>query len=164
MDVSKSFHRGNQNPSDYHLQRAMDALDVVGPGLDVTRMLPDDIAQRLLNERINQQNMANWRNGASRSEHVHLQAYSAIRRRPWSLPRAVQDALHLSSTERVREHSVPHPLGVDFMDSGMPCCFRMATTWTQRGLIAFHVWREETLPRCTMGTKTFTSISVSGRG
>ena len=55
-------HRGNHIPRHEHLQRAMDALDVVGPGLDVTRMVPDDITQSLLNERINQQNMANWRN------------------------------------------------------------------------------------------------------
>ena len=58
-------HRGNQNPRDDHLQRAMDALDVVGPGLDVTQMVSDDITQSLLNERINQQNMADWRNEAS---------------------------------------------------------------------------------------------------
>ena len=52
----------------------MDALDVVGLGLDVTQMVPDDITQSLLNERINQQNMADWRNEASPSERVHLQA------------------------------------------------------------------------------------------
>ena len=72
-------HRGDQNPRDDHLQRAMDALDVVGPGLDVTQMVPDDITQTLLNERIEQQNMADWRNGASPLERVHLQAYSAKR-------------------------------------------------------------------------------------
>ena len=88
----RQCHRGIQNPRDEHLQRAMDALDVVGPGLDVTRMLPDDITQSLLNGKITQHNMTNWRNKASPSERVHLQAYSAKGGGHEVFCRAVQDA------------------------------------------------------------------------
>ena len=51
----------------------------------------DDITQSLLNERINQQNMANWRNEASPSERVHMQEYSA-KGGGHEVSRAVQDA------------------------------------------------------------------------
>ena len=115
-------HRGNQNPRDDHLQRAMDALDVVGPGLDVTRIVPDDITRSLLNERINQQNMANWRNEASPSERVHLQAYSAKGggHEVSLVPSKTLDT-YLTPSEFV--NTVSRRLGVDVMDSGMPCCF-----------------------------------------
>ena len=115
-------HRGDQNPRDDHLQRAMDALDVVVPGLDVTQMVPDDIAQSLLNERIDQQNMADWRNGASPSERVHLQAYSAkgSGHEVSLVPSKTLDTF-LTPSEFV--NTVSRRLGVDVMDSGMPCCF-----------------------------------------
>ena len=115
-------HRGDQNPRDDHLQRAMDALDVVGPGLDVKQMVPDDITQSLLNERIDQQNMADWRNGASPSERVHLQAYSAkgSGHEVSLVPSKTLDT-YLTPSEFV--NTVSRRLGVDVMDSGMPCCF-----------------------------------------
>ena len=118
----RQCHRGIHNPRDEHLQRAMDALDVVGPGLDVTRMLPDDITQSLLNGKITQQNMTNWCNRASASERVHLQAYSAkIGGHEVSLvPSKTLDTC-LTPSEFV--NTVSRRLGVDVMDSGMPCCF-----------------------------------------
>ena len=99
-------HRGDQNPRDQHLQRAIDALDVVGPGLDVTTMVPDDITQSLLNRQINWQNMANWRNEASPSERVHLQAYSAkgCGHEVSLVPSKTLDTYPI--TKRVREHCV----------------------------------------------------------
>ena len=42
-------HRGDQNPRDQHLQSAIDALDILVPGLDVAAMEPDDITQSVLN-------------------------------------------------------------------------------------------------------------------
>ena len=99
----------------------MDALDVVGPGLDVTQMVPDDITQSLLNERIDQQNMADWRNGASPSERVHLQAYSAKGSHEVSLVPSKTLDTYLTPSEFV--NTVSRRLGVDVMDSGMPCCF-----------------------------------------
>ena len=38
-------HRGDQHPRDEHLHSAMDALDIMLPGLDVGEMEPDDISQ-----------------------------------------------------------------------------------------------------------------------
>ena len=100
----------------------MDALDVVGPGLDVTQMVPDDITQRLLNERIDQQNMADWRNGASPSERVHLQAYSA-KGSGHEVSLVPSKTLHTYLTPSEFVNTVSRRLGVDVMDSGMPCCF-----------------------------------------
>ena len=61
----------------HHLQSAIDALDIMVLALDVAEMGPDDINQSSPNERINAQNMTNWRNEALPPERVHLQAYSA---------------------------------------------------------------------------------------
>ena len=140
----------------------MDALDVVLPGLDVTQMVPDDITQSLLNERIDQQNMADWRNGASPSERVHLQAYSAkgSGHEVSLVPSKTLDT-YLTPSEFV--NTVSRRLGVDVMDSGRPCCF-CGHHLDAQGSHSSHVWRGETLPRCTMGSETFTSISVSVRG
>ena len=115
-------HRGDQNPRDQHLQSAIDALDIMVPGLDVAEMEPDDITQRLLNERINAQNMTKWCSEALPPERVHLQACSAkgCGHEISLVPCKTLDT-HLSPSEFV--NIVSRRLGVDVMDSGRPCCY-----------------------------------------
>ena len=66
--------------------------------------------------------MANWRNEASPSERVHLQAYSAQGGgHEVSLVLSKTLDTYLTPSEFV--NTVSRRLGVDVMDSGMPCCF-----------------------------------------
>ena len=92
------------------------------PGLDVAEMEPDDITRSLLNERINAQNMTNWRSEALPPERVHLQAHSAKGcGHEISLVASKTLDTHLSPSEFV--NTVSRRLGVDVMDSGRPCCY-----------------------------------------
>ena len=116
-------HRGDQNSRDQHLQSAIDALDIMVPGLDVALTESDDIFQSVLNKRINAQNMTNWRSEASPPERVHLQAYSAkgCGHEISLVPSKTLDT-HLSPSEFV--NTVSRRSGVDVMDSERPCCYR----------------------------------------
>ena len=81
-------HRGDQNSRDQHLQSAIDALDIMVPGLDVAAMEPDDITQSALNKRISEQNMTTClASGTS-----PLASLLSQRMWPRDLPGSVQDA------------------------------------------------------------------------
>ena len=77
MHPDQAQPQRDQHSRDQHLRSAINALDIMVPGVDVAAMEPDDITQSVLNKRINAQNMTNWRSEASPPERVHLQAYSA---------------------------------------------------------------------------------------
>ena len=110
-------HRGDLNSRDQHLQSAIDALDIMVPGLGVAAMEPDDITQSALNKRISEQNMTNRRSEALPSERLHLQAYSAkgCGHEISLVPSKTLDT-HPSPSEFV--NTVSRRLGVDVMDSG----------------------------------------------
>ena len=115
-------HRGVKTRVISICKSAVDALDIMVPGLDVATMEPDDITQSVLNKRINEQKTTNWRSEALPPERVHLQAYSAkgCGHEISLVPSKTLDT-HLSPSEFV--NTVSRRLGVDVMDSGRPCCF-----------------------------------------
>ena len=82
---------------------------------------------------------ADWRNGASPSERVHLQAYSAkgSGHEVSLVPSKTLDT-YLTPSEFV--NTVSRRQEVDVMDSGMPCCF-CGHHLDAQGSHCSHVWR-----------------------
>ena len=135
---------------------AIDALDIMVPGLDVAAMEPDDITQSALNKRISEQNMTNWRSEALSPERVHLQAYSSFGcgHEISLVPSKTLDT-HLSPSEFV--NTVSRRL------ESWTAAGRAATVvniWMRRGHTAYLAWLVGMLRRSTTRFGTSTSISA----
>ncbi len=115
-------HKGAHDLRDGHLQHAIDSLRRRLPDVDVGNMDLEDITQSKLNVQIDAANIQLWCDEVQPQDRVHLQAYSAkgCGHEITLVPSKTLDT-HLSLGEFVT--TVSRRLGVDVMDSGLPCGF-----------------------------------------